>query len=137
MALGRCDYCGNAFNRFGSNVCADCTKELDQIYVKVRKFIYKNPEKANFTMIVENTETSEKALSYLIKQGKINIEAPASGTETRCRSCGAATTSGTLCERCKLKVLSESLRANQPPSGERSETEKKAKSGILPINYTK
>ena len=130
MALSRCEFCGNAFNSFGSRMCSDCTKALDETYLKVRKFIYQNPDKANFAMIVENTEVSEKALTYLIKQGKINIDSKM-GIGNRCRACGAETTAGPLCEQCRIKILAESLKVKKD-----SEIDKK-KPEVLPINFNK
>ncbi len=129
MALSRCEYCGNAFNSFGSKICRNCTKELDEAYLKVRKFIYQNPDKANFALIVENTEVSEKQLTYLIKQGKINIDNKM-GIGNRCRACGAETSAGPLCEQCRMKVLAESLKVKKD-----LKNDEKGKPEILPINY--
>ena len=130
MALSRCEFCGNAFNSFGSRMCAECTKALDETYLKVRKFIYQNPDKANFTMIVEHTEVSEKELTYLIKSGKINIDSKM-GIGNRCRACGTETSAGQLCEQCRIKVLTESMKVKKEP-----EIQKK-KPDVLPISFNK
>lgn len=108
MALSKCDYCGRPFNSIGSGLCAECVQLMDDVYVKVRKYIYQNPGRADFSTIAESTEVPEKALSYLINQGRIVIE-NGTGRGIRCRACGAETQSGVLCEQCKAKLISMKL----------------------------
>jgi predicted amidophosphoribosyltransferase len=108
LALSKCALCGKAFNSVGSRLCAPCMKQLDEAYVKVRRFIYQNPDKAAFASIVEGAQVEEETLSYLIDQGRIVIGGTAGGG-TRCRACGAVTAGDALCERCRSRLVSEKL----------------------------
>jgi len=108
LALCKCDYCGKPFNSVGTKLCAECMQLVDEAYVKVRKYIYQNSDKADFSSIVENTEVAEKALSYLINEGRIVIE-NGGGRGVRCRACGTSVLSGVLCQQCKQKLISEKL----------------------------
>lgn len=108
MALTKCEICGKPFNSFGSKLCASCTQELDQGYVTARKFIYQNPDKADFTSIVAETGIDEAILSQLIDQGRILVSDQA-GRGTRCRACGKPTQGGALCDSCKSKLISQNL----------------------------
>lgn len=135
LALCRCEFCGNAFNSFGSKICADCSKAVDEAYVKIRKYIYQNPGKAHYSTIMEEADVSEKELSYLIKQGKIDIDNKV-GIGNRCRSCGVETSVGSLCEQCRMKVLLEGLKPS-PMKTEAPEKDRAQKAAILPISYNK
>lgn len=104
----KCEFCGKPFNSIGSKLCVDCMKLVDETYVKVRKYIYQNPGRADFASIVEDTEVPENALNYLIDQGRLMIN-NGRGGGVKCRACGAETEEGILCERCRNKLISEKL----------------------------
>ena len=123
MALSRCDYCGKPFNSVGSKLCHDCATLMDDVYIKARKYIYKNSDKTDFISIVENAEVPEKALSYVINQGRLVIDGK-SGHGPRCRACGAVTSGGLLCDACKGKLLSEGFMNEAAKADKASEHDK-------------
>jgi hypothetical protein len=132
MPISVCEYCGKPFNTFGAPLCADCSKLIEESYIKSRKYIYQN-SKSDFGAIVEATGVTEKALSYLINKGRILV-ANRQGSGVRCRACGKETSSGQLCDACAARILSEKL-------SQRSEEEKKAqadpgKKSIVPISFS-
>lgn len=130
MALCVCDYCGKAFSSLGASVCPECMKILDEAYAKTRKYIYQNSNGVNFTDIVENAGIPEKALSYLISQGKIMLGGK-SGNRMKCRICGKEAEDGVLCSRCKAKLCSENVFSL---SSQRKKPERdKPGSTILPL----
>lgn len=108
MALCTCEFCGRPFNSIGTKLCAECVQQVDAAYVTVRKYIYQNPGKADFSAIIEHTELSEKMLSFLINQGRIVI-GNGGGRSTRCKACGAETEGTVFCERCRNKLISAKL----------------------------
>jgi predicted amidophosphoribosyltransferase len=108
MSLAVCEFCDKAFNSYGSKICGDCGKELDDAYNKVRRYLYQQPEKADFLAIIEGTGISEKELNYLIKKGRVEI-VDRSPKSARCRLCGGETKYGTLCEACAARMLKEQL----------------------------
>ena len=127
MAIIICEYCNKPFNNYGVTMCPECTRLIEDSYIKARRYIYHNP-KTNFIGIVENTDVPEKALSYLINKGRIEI-ANASGGP-RCRACGKQTTSGALCDQCKAKLISEKLTEKvEEAKREVTEAEKKKTKG--------
>lgn len=123
MALAVCEFCNKPFSSFGSKICAECGKEIDDAYAKVRRYLYQQPDKADFLSIVESTGVSEKALNFLIKKGYVEIrkKLPKAG---RCRLCGAETTLGALCESCTAKMLKEQLTKNEERRREMARVEK-------------
>ncbi len=110
MPIIICEFCGKPFNNAGVTLCRECSKEIEDTYIKARRYIYKNPKTSDFISIVNDTEVSEKALSYLINKGRI-ILANQAGSGQKCRACGKETESGTLCESCRAKLLKEKLTA--------------------------
>lgn len=106
MPIAICEYCGKPFNNPCVKLCSECSKIIDESYVKARRFIYQNPKISDFITIIQETEIPEKALSYLINKGRIEISnKPGSGL--KCRACGKETKSGSLCEQCMTRLLSE------------------------------
>lgn len=133
MALSKCDYCGKPFNSMGSKVCSDCMQRLDEAFIIIRKYIYQNSVKTDFTAIIENTGVSEKILSYLMNQGRVNID-NTSGKGGKCRVCGSETQSGVLCEQCKQKLFSEQFMSAATKS-QKTATES-GKSSIIPLSFS-
>ncbi len=118
MTLYKCEHCGKPFGRFESGLCGECRKQMDDAYVKVRKYIYENPGSASFASITRHAGVSEKVLNSLIHQGRIVLEGGAAKGETRCRACGGPVVSGVLCERCRKKLIAQKL---MPARDERAE----------------
>ena len=67
MAISSCEICGKPYNDALGKICAVCSKNVDETYTTVRRYMYKNPENCDFIRIIEDTEVSEKELNYLIK----------------------------------------------------------------------
>lgn len=108
VALCKCEFCGKPFNSVGIKLCEECMQEIDDSYVKVRKYLYQSPDAADFASIVDRTGVSEEILSYLMEQGRIMIKNGGSG-ELRCKACGKGIDSGVLCEQCMKKLVAENL----------------------------
>jgi len=101
MALTQCEYCQNVFdNRTGQKICPACTKEIDGVFNRVRKYMYSTDERVTATKLVEELDVPERALDYLIQDGRLILE-PHSLNSGKCRVCGAPTDGHSLCSRCK------------------------------------
>lgn len=134
MAIIVCEYCNKPFNGYSVKLCPACTKVMDESYLKARRFIYQNEKTADFSTIVEGTGIEEKALSYLINKGRIEI-ANRSGGGLRCRACGKETSGGNLCDACKAKIVGEKL-SEKADELRRSAAEADARKRIVPISFT-
>lgn len=130
MALSVCEYCGQPFNTFGASLCAECSKLIEDSYIKARKYIYQNSQASDFASIINATEIPEKALSYLINKGRIIV---ASRSGTRCRACGKETKGGALCDSCASKIMAEKLM--QKKEEKQKKAADKGKNTVLPITY--
>jgi predicted amidophosphoribosyltransferase len=137
LAICVCELCNKPYNGI-QGLCRECIKLVDETYIKARKFIYQYPIKADFATMVQETDLSEKALSYLINKGRLEI-ASRNGGGRKCRACGRETQAGNICEQCRVKLLSEKLTA-KPDSAKTKEPENTAgasKKSIIPLSYEK
>lgn len=133
MAICKCGLCGKPFNSIGSTLCADCMVQLDESFIKVRKYIYQSSTKSDFTSIVENTEVSEKVLRILISQGRVNIDHKG-GSGVKCRVCGTMTSSGVLCEQCNQRLMSQDFAS---AVSKEKKVEKAARPAVTPLSSYK
>jgi hypothetical protein len=110
LTMQTCENCGRLFSYSVFGLCDECARQMDRDYVKVRRYIYQNPDKANFKAIVENAEVSEKALNYLIDKGRIVLRGGGVKSKTnKCRACAGPTDGDVLCQRCKQKLIEQKL----------------------------
>ncbi len=102
----KCDYCGEPFNSFGPKICGKCSKELDEIFTKVRRYMYSVGGAVTAEQITEELEVPEKAVLYLIETGRI-VTTSELGWHDKCGVCGKAVPNGTsMCPTCSKSVLS-------------------------------
>jgi hypothetical protein len=105
MAVVQCNYCNRLFNSVGiAKVCPVCRTMLDDEFLKIRSFLYKNPEETNMVIVSESLDIPEKVISYLIGEGK--LEFGGSGGKMRCKVCGSPC-AGVLCSKCRDSFASE------------------------------
>lgn len=140
MPICVCELCNKPFNGL-PGLCRECMKLVDETYIKARKFIYQYPIKADFATMVQETDLSEKALSYLINKGRLQI-ASRNGGGRKCRACGRETQAGTICEICKVKLMSEKLGSKPDSAGSKESNESKEAAGpvkktVIPLSYDK
>ena len=115
----------------GTDLCMDCLGVIDNAYIEAKRYIYQNQGETNFIEVVENTYVSAKALNYLIDTGRLEIGKP--GSDAQCRLCGAAISTGSLCDSCMRKILSNKPDFKWAPP--KTVTKKADKSQSVPLNY--
>ncbi len=97
MELKNCNVCGKIFVYFGNKTCRNCVEELEQAYIKVRDYIYKNPD-ADILKLVEDTGVDEKLILQMLREGRLQLrnEDPSLG----CMKCGKPIKMGYYCKMC-------------------------------------
>lgn len=101
MTIVNCKTCGKIFNYDGFKICPVCRKAEDELFKKVKEYLYKHPG-SSAQAVSEATEISiDKILSYL-KQGKIEISGDNMILE--CEICGVAIASGKYCDKCNANL---------------------------------
>lgn len=118
--IRQCAFCRNLFQSVGTKTCPECTKRLDQAFLEARNYIYDH-EFTSYAEILDNTEVTDKELSYLIKTDKISLTNSA-GSTLKCAVCGALTASGNMCVSCAAKFAKEA-KANLPKESKEPQKE--------------
>lgn len=97
-----CSMCGKIFKPRGYPFCPDCMEKIDDDYIAVRDYLYKEP-RAGIQEILENTDVQEKRLLYLVRSGRVSF---AEGVDSgvKCESCGKPIPGGTICKSCQSKI---------------------------------
>jgi predicted amidophosphoribosyltransferase len=109
MSLCQCEYCQKVFNNVGGQkICPACAKEIDEVFARVRKYMYSTSEQVTVTKLVEELGVSEKAVNFLIKEHRLTFGPRVKGGG-RCRVCGAPTDGQALCKKCQA-AFSESMK---------------------------
>lgn len=139
MALYECEYCRNIFNGAdGQKICPQCSKMLDGVFARARKFMYSTHERVTVERLVNELEVPEKAIEYLIREKRLIIEPRGSNTG-RCRICGAPTAEGQiLCEKCRSMVAAsvQELETEKEKKKQREQERANYGRGIKPMaNY--
>ncbi len=98
--IKKCAICGKLFHSLGTNICAPCSQQADQDFLKVREYIYDKTENVSITDILQNTGVPEKIVLYLMREGRIAQKQIAETGKLKCAVCGTAITSGKLCLKC-------------------------------------
>ncbi|SMC35515.1 hypothetical protein [Papillibacter cinnamivorans] len=105
-----CEYCGRLFQSIGTDICSACSEKLDRDFVKVREYIYENPENVSIADILENTEVPEKVIRLFLKEGRISSRTVSLGDYVKCEACGAPTDGGRLCRKCAAAFSAEAAK---------------------------
>lgn len=114
--IRNCRRCHKLFNNMGNGVCPDCIRELDDIFVKVRDFLYDNP-RASIDEMCEATGATEANIVGWLREGRLIVGGDGPKL-LKCEGCGSSIASGRYCASCSYSVqtqLSDTARALQPP----------------------
>jgi ribosomal protein L32 len=98
--IRQCSHCGRIFQSFGGQLCFDCNDEMEQSFIKVRDYIYINPE-ADVASITEDTGVNEKWVLYFLREKRLTLAAE--DEALRCSQCGKPISRGRVCDDCILR----------------------------------
>ncbi len=103
-AYKTCTRCGCIFVFRGNKMCDKCVRELDDMFVAVRDFLYENPN-ATVLEVVEAVEgAQENDIMVFLREGRLEMKE--AGDMLRCEKCGVNITRGRLCEKCRNQLNS-------------------------------
>ena len=97
MDIRQCRVCKRIFQSYGSNVCDNCTEEMDNAYIKVRNYIYAHPN-ADILEISTKTEVPEKWILDFLKEERLSLQNK--GLVLTCEQCSRPITTGRFCKEC-------------------------------------
>jgi len=124
MDIKKCKNCQRLFKYQASRYCPSCIIELDQVFIKVREYLYDNPN-ATITDVSENTGVETEIIMEFLREGKLELKEASMILE--CKSCGKAIKTGVMCKECVVHFDTEmkkglgktTVSVNKPKDSER------------------
>lgn len=107
MDIRNCRRCSRIFQYKGSKYCSSCMLELDDIFIKVRDYIYDNPD-ANILTVSQETEVEEGIILEFLREGRLELTSPS--LDFLCERCDTPIVSGRFCNDCIRKLDREMKR---------------------------
>lgn len=97
MDIRNCRRCNRIFQYRGSRYCPGCMQELDEIFVRVRDYIYDNPQ-ATIMEVSQELKVEESIILEFLKEGRLELSSP--GLDYVCERCETPITTGRYCNEC-------------------------------------
>lgn len=129
MTLKNCAKCGRMFaaephQRF----CSNCVENDDDVFKKVREYIYDNPS-ATVQDVSEALDVPEEKILKFLREGKLALRGDGVGLE--CERCGKNIPTGRYCDQCAEEMKADFNKAfgvKEPKSVEIHHTKKSSES---------
>jgi flagellar operon protein (TIGR03826 family) len=97
MDIRNCRRCNRIFQYKGSKYCSSCMIEMDDIFIKVRDYIYEHPE-ANILKVSQETGVEEGIILEFLREGRLELTSPS--LDFVCERCERPIVSGRYCNEC-------------------------------------
>lgn len=97
MDIRNCRRCNKIFQYRGSKYCPSCMLELDDVFVRVRDYVYENPN-ATVMEVSEELKVDENIILEFLKEGRLELVTP--GLDYLCERCEKPITTGRFCNEC-------------------------------------
>ncbi len=129
-----CSRCTGIFVYRGSKMCDKCVREVDDMFVKIRDYIYKNPDATVVEVLESVPAATEQDILNFLKEGRLEMKDASSAL--KCEKCGVPVSTGRLCEACKKELSSvlsttlESRAQSSQAAGRRGTTSRNSTTGF-------
>lgn len=97
MDIRNCRRCNKIFQYKGNKYCDSCIGEMDQLFTKVRDYIYDNAD-ANVIEVSQETGVEEEIILEFLREGRLELTSP--GMDFLCERCQEPITTGRYCNKC-------------------------------------
>lgn len=98
MDIRQCKRCNKIYNYYGNPKCPECLHELDDIFVKVRDLLYKNPN-TGIDELCDETGAEPGDVAGWLREGRLILGGDSAKLLT-CQACGTPIHAGRYCDRC-------------------------------------
>ena len=97
MDIRNCRRCNRIFQYRGSKYCPTCMLDLDEIFIKVRDYIYGHPN-ATVIEVSNELDIDEDIILGFLKEGRLELSSP--GLDYLCERCDKPIVTGRFCNGC-------------------------------------
>jgi len=102
-----CRGCKKFFNYLPKGLCVECLDARDEVFRRVREYVYANPG-ATITEVADETGVDLRTVRELIRDGELQWT-PAdmidSDDALTCELCGDLISAGRHCDSCRARLL--------------------------------
>ncbi|ANE48863.1 flagellar protein [Paenibacillus swuensis] len=124
MNVANCPKCGRVYAKNFRDICPNCYKEVELQYEKCVKYL-REYRKCTLSELNEATGVSVHQIAKFIREGRISLtQAP--NLAFPCEICGTDIQTGTICEGCRKKLLTD---VNNMNASEQLKSQPNSKNG--------
>lgn len=97
-----CKYCGSLMVKVSRDICPDCYKKEEELFLRIKDFLKMNLG-ASISQVAKSCNCTESQVFGFIKSGR--LERIGLGRISHpCELCGKTIDEGVMCEDCKKKI---------------------------------
>ncbi|OPX45676.1 hypothetical protein CLHUN_06130 [Ruminiclostridium hungatei] len=101
--LRNCRRCGRMYNYIGGPpICLDCKNADEEVFKKIKDYLYDNPG-ATLSQVAMECDVSVEKIKMFLKEGRLEIT-EGSNIVLECERCGRSIRTGRFCSECQNQV---------------------------------
>jgi flagellar operon protein (TIGR03826 family) len=110
--LRNCRRCGRMYNYLGGPpICIDCKNADEEVFKKVKDYLYDNPG-ATLSQVAMDLDVSVEKIKMFLKEGRLEITDD-SNIVLECERCGKSIKTGRFCKECQNQVSDDLERTSK------------------------
>lgn len=106
MDIKKCQICSKIFASAGGNICPDCSKKINEMFEKVRDYIYQHKDN-DIKEVSKATGVSESWILRFLREGRLILSKES--IILRCERCNKPIRTGRYCSEC-ISALDKGLK---------------------------
>jgi flagellar operon protein (TIGR03826 family) len=129
-----CRRCGRMYNYIGGPpICIDCKNADEEIFKKVKAYLYDKPG-ASLAQVSTDLEVTVEKIKMFLREGRLEIT-EGSNIILECERCGKSIRTGRFCTECQNQVGNDILGTAVRKAEKREETTPDAKRNGMGLRY--
>lgn len=101
-----CRRCGRMYNYIGGQpFCPECKKADEEIFKKVKEYLYDNPG-ATLSQVATTLEVSVEKIKMFLREGRLEIT-DGVNIILECERCGKSINTGRYCDMCQHEITTD------------------------------
>ena len=130
--IAQCKICKKPFQSFGGHTCHNCLVNADAALIKIRDFLYDNPQNSSIGDICEGTDVSRNIVLYLLHEKRLTVSESSDSAPT-CIYCHRPIRNGSMCNECRA-LISNKLQEAPNPTKKKSSNDLRRSQLLIDLN---
>ncbi|NLO47748.1 MAG: hypothetical protein GX111_05435 [Clostridiales bacterium] len=131
--IAQCKICKKPFQSFGGHTCHNCLVDVDAAQIKIRDYLYDNPQKSGIDDICEGTDVSRNIVLYLLKEKRLTVSESSDSAPT-CIYCHRPIGNGLMCDECRALISNKLQYAAPKPTKKKSPDDSRRSQLLIDLN---